>query len=130
MKYKCDFLPLECLIYHGDYLRVVNLVKLIMIVPFFISVEGQSYSNHRNPQGVYSVEVEEEKTIAHSACAAIQVARDCIPFIGENPESLKIRVFGSDGCEVVIARPLFTSHENRGLFMGRCKSYPESIMVQ
>jgi hypothetical protein len=108
---------------------VLSMVT-IMTLPFFISVEGQSYSNHRNPQGVYEIEVEEEKTIAHSAYAAIQIAREYIPFFNENRESLKLRVFAKDGGEVTIPRPLLTAHELKGFFKGRTKSHPECITLQ
>lgn len=99
-------------------------------LPFFISVEGQSYSNHRNPQGVYLIEVVPEKTMAHSAFAAIQVAKGSVPFLNENPDSFIMRVFNEDGHEVVIPRPLITAHEFHGCFHGRAVNHPDIITLQ
>jgi hypothetical protein len=97
---------------------------------FFVKVEGQAHSNHRNPQGVYAIEVLEEKTPAHSAVAAAHVARESVPFLNENPDCFILRVFTSDGTEVLVPRTLNTTHEEYGRFGGRAKSYPEIITLQ
>lgn len=97
---------------------------------FLVKVEGQSHSNHRNPQGVYHIEVVEEKTIAHSAYAAIQVAKDAVPFLNENPESMTLKAYTLDGEEISIPRPLCTHHEHHGFYVGRAKDFPDTITFQ
>ena len=96
----------------------------------FIKVEGQCHSNHRSPQGVYKVEVIPEKTIAHSACAAIQVARYSVPFLSENPDRFTLTAFSEDGHEISIPRPLTTAHDHRGCFKGRSFDHPDTITIQ
>ena len=100
------------------------------MLPFFIKVEGQAYSNHRSPQGIYEVKVRAEKSIEHSACAALSVARDSVPFLDENREYFTVRVYKQDGTEVVIPRSLVTHFEEKGRFTGRATSYPEEISFQ
>lgn len=97
---------------------------------FFVKVEGQCHSNHRNPQGVYRVDVIPEKTVAHSACAALAVARDAVPFLDENPHYFTLRAFLEDGTEIVIPRPLVTAHDRFGCFQGRSKDHPVAITIQ
>ena len=99
-------------------------------VSFFVKVEGQPYSNHRNPQGVYQVDVVEEKTLVHSACAAIQVVKDSVPFLDENPECFTLKAFSSDGKEVIIPRLLVTDHNEFGILRGRSFDHPEIITLQ
>lgn len=99
-------------------------------LPFYIAVEGQAHSNHRNPRGVYLVEVIPEQTLVHSACAAILVAKESVPFLNESPDSFTMRVFNKDGHEVVIPRPLTTAHEFHGCFHGRSSDHPDTITLQ
>ena len=102
----------------------------VTTLPFFVKVEGQAYSNYRNPQGIYGVEVKAEKSLAHSACAALAVARDSVPFLDENKELFTLRVYKEDGQEIVIPRSLITHFEEEGRFTGRAKDYPEEISFQ
>ena len=99
-------------------------------ISFFVKIEGQSYSNHRNPQGVYKVAVVEEKTLTHSAYAALQIARDSVPFLSENPECFTLKAFLENGQEIIIPRPLITNHESFGSFIGRSFDHPEIITLQ
>jgi hypothetical protein len=99
----------------------------VTTLPFFVKVEGQAYSNHRSPRGVWGVEVKAEKSLAHSACAALAVARDMVPFLNENREYFTLRVYKEDGQEVVVPRSLVTHFEEEGRFTGRAKAYPEEI---
>jgi hypothetical protein len=97
---------------------------------FFVKVEGRAYSNHRNPEGIYGVEVIAERTAQHSACAALSIAQDSVPFLSENPHGFTLRVFNTHGEEVLVPQPLMTRHETRGLFCGRSKNPPKSITLQ
>ena len=94
---------------------------------FLVKVDGQCHSGHRRPQGVYKVNVLAEKTITHSACAALEVARDAVPFLNENVNSCSLRVFLEDGREIVVPRTLNTQHSDHGRLQGRVRCYPESI---
>lgn len=99
-------------------------------VPFFIKIEGQAFSNHRSPAGVFKVEVGEEASIVHAALAAIQVAKDYVPFMDENPNCFTLRAFREDGQEVIVPRTLTPSQDMMGFFCGRAAVYPEIITVQ
>lgn len=99
-------------------------------VPFFVKIEGQPHSQHRSPQGVYHVEVLQEESLLHSACAALSVTKDCAPFIQENPDCFKVTVFSADGEEIVIPTLLDTVYDSVACFYGRATDYPAIITVQ
>lgn len=97
---------------------------------FYIKVEGPCHSTHRNPQGVYKIEVIKEKTLRHSACAALQVARDSVPFLSESANSFVLRAYSQDGEEIIIPKALDTLHDHLGIFQGRANDCPEIITLQ
>lgn len=97
---------------------------------FYVKVEGQSFSSHRCPQGIYAVEVLPEKTLQHSACAASEVARDTVPFLSDHPDSFILRVFDAEGHEIRMGKSLRTSHASKGLNCGRTVNYPDVITLQ
>lgn len=99
-------------------------------VALFVLVECDPHSNHRNPKGVYKVNVVEEETPLHCACAAVQLVRDYAPFVEENIDKTNIRVFADDGTEIKIAANVDPRFYDLGLFEGRCQDVPESITLQ
>ena len=99
-------------------------------VSFFVKVDCQAHSRHRDPQGVYHVKVVKEETILHCANAAIQIVKDHVAFIDENIDKVTIRVFSPDGDEVPVAASVDSQFCEYGSFQGRAEDYPENITVQ
>jgi hypothetical protein len=99
-------------------------------ISLFVLVECDPYSSHRDPKGVYKVELVEEKSLLHCACAAVQLVKDYAPFVEENIDKATLRVFSDDGSEIKIATFVDPQHLEMGLFQGRADDFPESITVQ
>lgn len=97
---------------------------------FFVRVECSAHSLHRDPQGVYAVEVLEDETLLHQACAALEIVRECAPFMSENLDKTILRVFSHDGQEISIPKTLSARHDIVGAFLGRSLEYPDSITMQ
>lgn len=99
-------------------------------VSFYISVECDAHSRHRDPSGVYRVDVVEEDTLLQSASAAIEIIKARTAFLDENSGKVKTRVFLSDGGEVRIPIVLSSKYHDHGNFHGRVKEYPDEITFQ
>lgn len=99
-------------------------------VPFFVRVDCDAHSRHRNPQGVYHVETVKEETILHCASAAIQIVKDQVAFIDENIDKVSIRVFAKDGSEIVVPTTIDAKFHEYGSFHGRAAEYPDEITIQ
>jgi len=99
-------------------------------ISLFVLVECDSYSSHRDPKGVYKVELVEEKSLLHCACAAVQLVKDYAPFVDENLDKTNIRVFSHDGNEIRISTFVDPQHLEMGLFQGRAEDFPENITLQ
>ena len=109
------------------FLLPTNGFYIMSRVSFFVKVEGHAYSRHRSPTGVYKVDVREEKTVKHSACAAMEVARQRVPFLNENPHGFTFRTFLDNGEEVVVPKVLATQYGDHGSYDGRQLVYPTAI---
>lgn len=96
-------------------------------LPFYIKVDGQAFSGHRDPQGVYEVEVLSDAGIVHSAYAALEVAKEYVPFLDENTEFFTLRAFTKDGTEIIVKRPMNISNNIKTCFCGRVSNYPDHL---
>ncbi len=96
-------------------------------LPFYIKVDGQAFSGHRDPQGIYEVEVLSDAGLVHSASIAIEVAKEYIPFLDENSDVFTLRAFTKDGTEVVVKRSLASTDSIKTCFCGRAASYPSHL---
>lgn len=99
-------------------------------ISLFVLVECDPHSSHRDPKGVYKVELIEEKSLLHCACAAVQIVKDYAPFLEENIDKTHMRVFSHDGSEIRIATFVDPQYLEMGLFQGRADDFPESITLQ
>lgn len=99
-------------------------------VPLYVRVDCLAHSRHRDPQGVYEVEVHKEASMALCASAAIQVAKDHIAFLDENVDKSTIRVFSLEGDEIIIPSQIDSDFHELGCFRGRVQDYPDTITIQ
>lgn len=96
-------------------------------LPFYIKVDGQAFSGHRDPQGIYEVEVLSDAGLVHSAYAALEIAKEYIPFLDENSDNFTLRAFTKDGTEVIVKRPMPLNSNTKTCFCGRVSSYPSHL---
>lgn len=100
------------------------------LMSLFVKIECNAHSSHRDPTGVYSVEVQSERTLVHSACAAIEIIKGHVAFLDENIDKAVVRVFRDNGSEVPIPVSVETKYHDSGSFRGRALDYPEEIIFQ
>ena len=108
----------------------VKMSSISSSISLFVLVECDPFTSHRDPKGVYKVELVQEKSLLHCACAAVQLVRDYAPFVEENIDKSTLRVFSHDGSEIKIATHVDPQHLEMGLFQGRVDDFPENITLQ
>lgn len=95
-----------------------------------VRVDCDAYSRHRDPKGVYHVDVDQPSSMIQNACVAIQTIKNHVAFIHENLHRVTMRVFTTDGSEVFIPAHIDTDYCHDGSYKGRAVSYPEEITLQ
>lgn len=99
-------------------------------VSLYVKVDCNATSRHRDPQGIYLVDVVEDQSILHCANAAIQVVKDRVAFIDENIDKVTLKVFCAQGNEIRIPVLVETQFHDRANFRGRALDFPEIITLQ
>lgn len=96
----------------------------------YVRVECAAFSGHRNPCGIYHVEVADDKSVIHAASAAIQIVKEHVPFLNENQNCTSIRVFSEEGSEIFTMVAVESDRVDHGSFRGRAMDHPEIITLQ
>lgn len=96
----------------------------------FVRVDCDAYSRHRDPKGVYQVDVIADSSMIHNACVAMSTIKSQVAFIHENLNRLSMRVFTKDGNEVLIPGCMDLDDLDTGHYKGRAQEYPEHITIQ
>lgn len=99
-------------------------------ISLYVLIDCEAHSRHRDPQGVYRVDLVAEESLVHCACAAIQVAKSAVAFLEENLEKAVLRVFSHDGNEIKIPVPVDSKFYEMGFLHGRVEDFPEIITLQ
>ena len=86
---------------------------------YYLLVEGSAHSAHRNPEGIYRIDViDDETTVDITANIAIDTGKSTIPFIGEGLAQHSIRIFDDSGSEITLTQTA-SNLPQKGLFIGR-----------
>jgi len=96
----------------------------------YVRIECEAFSGHRNPEGIYCVDVADDKSLLHAASAAIQIVREHVPFLDENLNRTSIRVFSPEGSEILLAVEIESDQVDFGSFKGRASDHPPIIALQ
>lgn len=96
-------------------------------VKLFVKVSGKPHSQYRSAEGIFHVEVLNEQTPIHNACAAIATATECVPFLAEAPHKYMLDVFDVRGVQIKVPREVPTQYERVAAFYGRASDYPTVI---
>jgi hypothetical protein len=96
-------------------------------ISFFVKVEGEAHSRYRSPDGVYKVDVIDDKSpVIKMASAALHEAIDTIPFLQESIHNFSVKLFSDKGDHIATTLNISTG---KAIYCGRATEYPECITV-
>ena len=93
------------------------MVEVRKTISLYVNVTCTGVCSHRDPSGLYIVEIIDENDPLTNAKAAAEVTELEVPFLDENIHGATIRVFSEDGCEVTA----FSSHNAEYAALGFIK---------
>lgn len=100
-------------------------------ISLFVRIDCQAHSAHRDPKGVYRIDVHSSETKTKRVHTAMSTALCRVPFLRENLHRATMRVFNDSGDEIICGKSFnLDDPEEIGRYLGRTKDYPENIKYQ
>ncbi len=100
----------------------------IICEEYFVKVEGPPDNGHRNPKGIYKIDVfDEQESACRDIGAILREAIQTIPFLSENMPRFSLRLFSKEGDEIRATRSRSSNECDINIYCQRAANYPQSI---